>query len=37
MVNDRKVAWQIPVTVMDDQSTQVELSDKNLLMPTYSR
>ena len=37
MVKDHKVAWQIPVTVMDDQSTQVELNDKNLLMPTYSR
>jgi hypothetical protein len=37
MVKDHKVAWQIPVTVIDDQTTRVELNDKNLLMPTYTR
>lgn len=37
MVKDHKVAWQIPVTVVDDQTTQVELNNKNLLMPTYTR
>jgi len=37
MVKDHKVAWQVPVTVVDDQTTRVELNDKNLLMPTYTR
>jgi hypothetical protein len=37
MVKDRKVAWQVPVTVVDDQTTRVELNDENLLMPTYTR
>ncbi len=37
MVKDYKVAWQIPVTVIDDQTTRVELNDDNLLMPTYTR
>ncbi len=37
MVKDHKVAWQIPVTVVDEQTTRVELNDKNLLMPTYTR
>ena len=37
MVKDHKVAWQIPVTVVDDQTTRVELNDMNLLMPTYTR
>jgi hypothetical protein len=37
MVIDHKVAWQVPVTVVDDQTTRVELNDKNLLMPTYTR
>jgi len=37
MVKDHKVAWQIPVTVVNDQTTQVELNSQNLLMPTYSR
>ncbi len=37
MVKDYKVAWQVPVTVVDDQTTRVELNDKNLLMPTYTR
>jgi len=37
MVRDRKVAWQIPVTVDDDQTIRVDLNGQNLLMPTYSR
>ncbi len=37
MVKDHKVAWQIPVTVVDDQTTRVELNNENLLMPTYTR
>ncbi len=37
MVKDHKVAWQVPVTVMDDQISQVELNNENLLMPTYTR
>ncbi|MDX2446653.1 MAG: carboxypeptidase-like regulatory domain-containing protein [Desulfobacterales bacterium] len=37
MVKDHKVAWQIPVTVVDDQTTPVELNNENLLMPTYTR
>ena len=37
MIKDHKVAWQVPVTVIDDQTTRVKLNDGNLLMPTYSR
>jgi hypothetical protein len=37
MVKDYKVAWQVPVTVIDAQTTRVELNDGNLLMPTYTR
>ena len=37
MVKDHKVAWQVPVTVMDDQVTQIDLNSENLLMPTYTR
>ena len=37
MVKDHKVAWQVPVIVVDDQTTRVELNDDNLLMPTYTR
>ena len=37
MVRDRKVAWQVPVTVVDDQIITIELNDSNLLMPTYTR
>jgi hypothetical protein len=37
MVKDHKVAWQVPIMVVDDQTTHVELNDGNLLMPTYTR
>ena len=37
MIRDYKVAWQIPVTVQDHQTTQVELNHENLAIPTYSR
>jgi len=37
MVKDHKVAWQVPVTIMDDQITQIDLNHENLLMPTYTR
>lgn len=37
MVKDHKVAWQVPVNVIDDQTTRVELNDHNLLIPTYTR
>lgn len=37
MVKDHKVAWQVPASVVDGQTTRVELNDSNLLMPTYSR
>lgn len=37
MVKDHKVAWQVPVSVIDEQTTRVELNDGNLLMPTYTR
>jgi hypothetical protein len=37
MVKDHKVAWQIPVTVTDEHTTQVKLNSENLLMPTYTR
>ena len=37
MVKDHKVAWQVPITVRDDQITQIELNNENLLMPTYTR
>ena len=37
MVKDHKVAWQVPVTVLDNQITQMDLNNENLLMPTYTR
>jgi len=37
MVKDHKVAWQVPVTIMDDQITRIDLNHENLLMPTYTR
>ena len=37
MVKNHKVAWQVPVTVRDDQITRIDLNNENLLMPTYTR
>ena len=37
MVKNHKVAWQVPVTVIDEQITQIDLNNENLLMPTYTR
>jgi hypothetical protein len=37
MIQDYKVAWQIPVTVKTNQTTRIELNNENMVLPTYSR
>ena len=37
MIQEYKVAWQLPVTVKDHETTRIELNQDNLLVPTYSR
>lgn len=37
MIEDFKVAWQVPAVVIDGETTFVKLNNKNLLIPTYSR
>jgi len=37
MVKDYKVAWQVPVSVKDNETSLVVLNNDNLLLPTYSR
>ena len=36
-INGYKVAWQVPVKVRDGKTTYIELRNKNLALPTYSR
>jgi hypothetical protein len=37
MIQDYKVAWQVPVTARDHQAVFIELNQDNLAVPTYSR
>jgi hypothetical protein len=37
MIRDYKVAWQVPVTVKDNETVRIELDNENLVIPTYSR
>jgi hypothetical protein len=37
MIQDYKVAWQVPVTVKSNQLTRIELNNENMILPTYSR
>ena len=37
MIKTYKVAWQVPVTLKDDETIAVELNNGNMVLPTYSR
>ena len=37
MIQDYKVAWQVPVTVKANQTARIELNNENMVLPTYSR
>ena len=36
-INGCKVAWQVPAAVRAGETTSIELRNKNLALPTYSR
>ena len=37
MIENYKVAWQVPITVKGHETTPIELNNENLAVPTYSR
>lgn len=37
MIENYKVAWQVPIIVKGNESTRIKLSNENLAVPTYSR
>jgi len=37
MIRTYKVAWQVPVTVRENEKVAVELNNSNMVLPTYSR
>jgi hypothetical protein len=37
MIQNYKVAWQVPITVKNNETARVELNSDNLVIPTYSR
>jgi len=37
IINGCKVAWQVPAEVRTGETTYIELNNKNLALPTYSR
>mgnify|MGYP001816367188 CR=1 FL=1 len=37
MIRTYKVAWQIPVTIRENETVAVELNNSNMVLPTYSR